>query len=86
MNYQMRGMLNQLYGELKKAEESGDEMKRKRTEIIIHYLLIKMHTLEAILTEQAFKFNAIQFFHLSMKVRINNKRLFTTENLDFLSV
>ena len=55
---------------MKEAEEAGDEMKKRRAQIAMHYLLIKMYTLEAILLENSFKFNALTFFKLSMKVLI----------------
>ena len=45
MNYQMQGLLRQLQNEIKEAEESGDELKKKRAEVLVHYLLIKTHTL-----------------------------------------
>ena len=55
---------------MKEAEEAGNEIKKRRAQIAMHYLLIKMYTLEAILLEDSFKFNALTFFKLSMKVLI----------------
>ena len=57
-----------IFREMKEAEKAGDEMKKRRAQIALHYLLIKMYTLEAIILENAFKFNALTFFKLSMKV------------------
>ena len=71
MNYQMQHMLAQLQKQLKEAEESGDETKKRQAEVALHYLLIKTHTLRAIIGEQGFKFTVLTFFHLSMKVLVD---------------
>lgn len=84
MNYQMQGMLRQLSEEIKKAEESGDEIAKKRSELFLHYLLIKTHTLRAVISEPTFKFNALTFFHLSMKVWYLNQNSGAVVNISLV--
>ena len=44
MNSHLSQYLNQLTREIRNAERSGDETKKKRLEIAAHYILIKIYT------------------------------------------
>ena len=44
MNSHLSQYLNQLTREIRNAERSGNETKKKRLEVAAHYILIKIYT------------------------------------------
>ena len=67
MNSYLNTYLGQLERQLREAEAQRDEGRKRRIEVAIHYVLVRMYTTKAIVSSENFRSSAILLFKISME-------------------